>query len=599
MSRIALLVGIARTVPHLGLRNVLRVAAYRAKLAAGWRPRPIAGSCPAGPLFGGAAADCPTYGAADLLLFGWFSHRVEGVPDWHASPLDPCDRMDPALDWTEALRALNGRDAKQFWELSRFFWVPQLALAARDGNVAARARLNAWLIDWINQNPPHQGINWACGQEAAIRLMNLALAALILECWDTPSPALAWLVEAHARRIRPTLAYALGQDNNHGAAEACALFIAGSWGTRWSMTGASSIASLGHRWLQDRALRLVQADGSPCQYSTNYHRAVLETFCLAELWSRRTDAAALSAQCQQRIAEGARWLHRVTDLCTGDAPNLGANDGSHLFNVPPTAYRDFRPTIALTARLFDLAEAYPEPDARVTMLDLPAASRAWLAPTSATDDVGGYHTLRSGRAFALMRYPRFRFRPSQADALHLDLWVDGLNLLRDSGSYSYVAREGAVFDGTGAHNTVEFDGHDQMPRLSRFLYGEWLQARAVQPVKDSPDGCTAAAGYCDKQGAEHHRHIAMSARLLVCTDRLGGRFGTARLRWRLAPGDYMLEGTMLTGEGLSIVVRSDGPRLKARLIEGVESRLYLQKSSLPVLEIVIDGPGIIISDIRY
>ncbi len=52
MSRIALLVGIARTVPHLGLRNVLRVATYRARLASGWRPRPIAGSCPQGPLFG-------------------------------------------------------------------------------------------------------------------------------------------------------------------------------------------------------------------------------------------------------------------------------------------------------------------------------------------------------------------------------------------------------------------------------------------------------------------------------------------------------------------------------------------------------------------
>ncbi len=507
--------------------------------------------------------------------------------------------MDPALDWTEALHALNGRDAKQFWELSRFYWVPQFALAARDGNPAALAHLNAWLADWIHQNPPHQGINWACGQEAAIRLMNLALAALILECWNTSSPALAWLVEAHVRRIRPTLAYALGQDNNHGGAEAFALFIAGSWGARWSMTGADTIASLGHRWLQDRSLRLVQADGSPCQYSTTYHRANLETFCLAELWSRTTGAAALSAQCRERIADGARWLHRITDHFTGDAPNLGANDGSHLFNVPPAAYRDFRPTIALTARLFDLAEVYPEPDARATMLDLPAASRAWPAPSSATDDVGGYHTLRSGRAFALLRYPRFRFRPSQADALHLDLWVDGLNLLRDAGSYSYVTREGAAFDGTAAHNTVEFDRHDQMPRLSRFLYGAWLQARGVQHVKVSPDGCTAAAGYRGKQGAEHQRHIALSASRLVCTDRLGGRFGTARLRWRLAPGDYRLEGATLIGEGLSIVVRSDGPRLEVRLIEGVESRLYLQKNSLPVLEVVIDGPGTIISDIGY
>jgi hypothetical protein len=28
-------------------------------------------------------------------------------------------------------------------------------------------------------------------------------------------------------------------------------------------------------------------------------------------------------------------------------------------------------------------------------------------------------------AFTLLRYPRFRFRPSQADALHVDLWAGG------------------------------------------------------------------------------------------------------------------------------------------------------------------------------
>ena len=40
-------------------------------------------------------------------------------------------------------------------------------------------------------------------------------------------------------------------------------------------------------------------------------------------------------------------------------------------------------------------------------------------------------------AIAMLRYPRFKFRPSQADALHVDLWVDGENLLRDARAYSY------------------------------------------------------------------------------------------------------------------------------------------------------------------
>jgi len=38
---------------------------------------------------------------------------------------------------------------------------------------------------------------------------------------------------------------------------------------------------------------------------------------------------------------------------------------------------------------------------------------------------------------ALLRYPRFRFRPSHADVLHVDLWVDAVNVLRDGGTFSY------------------------------------------------------------------------------------------------------------------------------------------------------------------
>ena len=40
---------------------------------------------------------------------------------------------------------------------------------------------------------------------------------------------------------------------------------------------------------------------------------------------------------------------------------------------------------------------------------------------------------------AMLRYPRFRYRPGHADALHLDLWLGDRNILRDGGTYSYNA----------------------------------------------------------------------------------------------------------------------------------------------------------------
>ena len=91
--------------------------------------------------------------------------------------------------------------------------------------------------------------------------------------------------------------------------------------------------------------------------------------------------------------------------------------------MPETDYRDFRPTVALAAVLFGDGRPWPDyDDPRVSALGFTQGDHVWPSPTSRSFDVGGYHVLRAGQAVVVLRYPRFRYRPSQADALHLDLW---------------------------------------------------------------------------------------------------------------------------------------------------------------------------------
>lgn len=596
MSHYAL---IARTVLKLGWRNVGRVALHRLRLKAGWRPQATGTPCPAGPIFD-ISSQSVCGATPTIQLFGWLSMEVSSAPDWHADPFDPMGRQVLDSDWVAALQGLADRDAKLYWELSRFYWLPQFALAARHGDANAAQRTEFWLRDWIAANPPFSGINWACGQEASIRLMNLALAALILDTWRNPSPAMKWLIENHARRVYPTMSYALGQDNNHGTTEACGLFIAGSWGQLWSMPDAARIERTGRSWLNDRALRMIQSDGSPCQYSTTYHRANLEAFCMAGLWSARTGTPSLQEDAGNRVAEGARWLYAITDPVTGDAPNLGANDGSHLFSVPETDYRDFRPTVALAAALFADARPWPEyADARLAALEIPVGDRVWPTAGSRSSDVGGFHILRQGHALALMHYPRFRFRPCQSDLLHLDLWSGGQNLLRDAGTFSYNEQSAEWFAGTSAHNTISFDRRDQMPRLGRFLFGDWLSAEDVQTVKTDADGVSAAAAYTDRQGARHHRHIRLSPESLTCTDTISGRFNSACLRWRLAPCDWALERQQIRHGEVTLSVSSDFGPLDLTLTQAPESRYYQSQSNIPVLEITFDRPCKIVTKVKF
>ena len=97
---------------------------------------------------------------------------------------------------------------------------------------------------------------------------------------------------------------------------------------------------------------------------------------------------------------------------------------------------------------------------------------------------------------AVLNYPQFRFRPSQSDALHVDLWVNGKNLLKDGGTFSYNSTMTDWFMSTAAHNTIEFDKRNQMPHISRFLFGDWLKSSQIKSVKkDNNDYLSASASY--------------------------------------------------------------------------------------------------------
>jgi hypothetical protein len=163
----------------------------------------------------------------------------------------------------------------------------------------------------------------------------------------------------------------------------------------------------------------------------------------------------------------------------------------------------------------------------------------------------------------------------------LDLWVAGVNQLRDAGSYSYNAGEAVsrYFSGTAGHNTIQFDDRDQMPRLSRFLFGDWLRAPGVAPVTTTPAAVTAAAGYRDAQDASHQRQVRLTATSLRVEDQVAGFARRAVLRWRLAPGDWCLEGDTAhrRDTGTALRVTASVPLARLELTTGWESRYYLQR----------------------
>lgn len=593
-----------QTFVRLGLVNIARVALYRLGLRTGFHPAvrlraDITGSnFFAPPEQINTSLPGSTAWGHEVLYFGWYKAPLLGKPpEWHTNPFTGKTVDSSGLYWWQLPDfSLNVGDIKTVWEASRFAWVLSFAQRVRKGDKNALLRLNAWLADWCQKNTPYRGVNWKCGQEASIRVMHLAMAAAMLGQKDKPCIDLMRLVEVHLSRIYPTVSYAMAQDNNHGTSEAVALFIGGRWcealgigkGHRWARTG--------RRLLENRAKRLIEQDGSFSQYSLNYHRLMLDTLCMAELWRRWQHFEPFSKLFYDRAKAAAHWLRAMVNPENGDGPNLGANDGAHLFPLTDSDYRDFRPSVQLAVALFAGRRAYSGDGSHNLPLawlgvDLPDDHAA--TPGSEQFDDGGYALLRNERWMVLLRYPRYRFRPRHCDALHLDLWHGMENLLRDAGSYSYNTDEPweAYFTGTVGHNTVQFDDRDQMPLLSRFLRGAWLQTRDVEPMRQQGDLVTVGAGYCDWKGAYHHRRVRLQSDGIYVQDQVNGFSTRAVLRWRLRPGKWELAGREVRCGVYLLRCEADVPIVRYQLVEGWESRYYMKKSPLPVLEVEIGIPG--------
>jgi len=620
----------AATYARLGLRNVWRVARYRALVRSGHYKRLLpVGKPVAGPFFAwDAAARGAARGPDGIDAVAWqqdgervlrgelpvFSRQWANYgfpPAWRRSYLTGVELPAAQPHWSEIkFFSLPGGDIKGFWEPGRFDGLLVLALAwIVSRREEFREGLTRWLESWSAENPANQGVQWACGQEASLRMMQVLTVAALLRRWAdvAPTDALCELVAEHCARIAPTMQYAVGQDNNHGTSEGAAMFAGGAFLERHARPAhrehGRQWRTAGQYWLQERVARLFMADGSFAQHSTNYHRMVLDTCSMAEFFRREFSLPEFSAAFRERCIAGLQWLEALTEPATGDAPVLGPNDGARLFVLHRLPYPDHRPSVALAASLWEGRRPYADAAVSEPLRWLGVDTAAMAGTPRRPDRLwpqGGYARLQRADTWLLLRLPVYLFRPSQSDALHLDLWHAGANVLRDAGTYSYNTEQRWLdyFGGVASHNTVQFDDRDQMPRISRFLFGAWLS-----PVAQSFDAAagTVTSGYVDHRGARHVRSVALDARgQCTVTDAVSGFATRAVLRWRLPPAARgELSGDTWKGEGMQIRLRASKGFKRVALVEGWEAPYYGAMNPLPVLEAEVDADATITTEVIF
>lgn len=620
------------TYYKLGLGNVARVAFYTLSLKVGILRRKMPIQSPVkGPFLmaqnGPAGSDTSNLSQhlgifeGELkhtdLLFGSIDLPLNIPPDWHRSVLTGKSADNVKQHWSLLSDfGSNAGDIKGIWEPSRFSWlIPMVQnyLASDDKSYIDIA--NHWIENWSEHNPANMGPNWKCAQETAFRVIHLVTAAMMLDN-KKPNVSATRFIEEHLQRILPTLSYAKAQDNNHGTSEAVALYVGSSWLLQSSPNNQhwKKVLQKAQSYLEERIARLILPDGSFSQYSVTYHRLLLDTLNLAELWRRFLGLPALSSSYINRVSQAANWLFELTLGESGDAPNLGANDGAHILNYFYADYRDFRYTTELASLLFSeksawKGELYTTVSKRFNVLvkcyesdqcekhvseqenSCTAMDNA-QRPAVTLFEHGGYALLRSQKRksiSALLRLPTFLFRPSQADVLHVDVWMSGRNVLRDGGSYSYNTDERwlTYFSGSESHNVVEFDGLPQMPKISRFLFGDWPHFSHFKTAQPSSHESQIACGYRHFSGGFHMRTLTLRENTLQITDNIKNVNKQALLRWRLSPNEWRLNDHDATDGNVKISINVDHENHQIALAEGHESRYYGMKAQIPVLEVTV------------
>jgi hypothetical protein len=601
LSALSLLVKLPRILFKIGIKNIIFNLIYRAQKKFPYsRLRRLKGRFVFGNFFSDHLYNSVNSEESTIpYFFGWKPHEDTEPPRWNVSCLSG-EEYFPLIPWHKIPLYEKDKDIKGVWEASRMDWLVTFSTNTKNGKTQEINRINAWLNDWMQENPPYLGPNWTCAQEASIRIMNLATSALIIDQVISPNKPLIEFIKIHLKRISPAIYYSISQQNNHSTSEAAALFIGGSWLEMLGYDEGRGWSLLGRNMLEEQIEELVDEDGVFSQYSVNYQRLMLDTCSLVEVWRRTLKLEKFKDSHYKKMKSAQIWLEALVDPISGDAPNLGANDGARLFCIDKE-YRDFRSSVQLARALFSNEVVYTDEGANILLklfnLEIPKgisqSSKIKLCES------GGFFISKTQETLLVLRFPKFKFRPAQADFLHLDFWVRGKNILNDAGTYSYrIPHEREYFTGSTGHNVIEFDGRNQMKKVSRFLYSDWPDSDQIN-VSDEDGRTFCKSSYTNSRSCKHTRSAELKDNILKIEDQIEGFDNHAILRWRLYCDNWSLENNQITNGKELIEIQSKDESMKISIVEGHTSKLYLKKDPISIVEVIVNKPTIIYTTLTW
>jgi len=410
---------------------------------------------------------------------------------------------------------------------------------------------------WLDANPPFRGVQWACGQETAIRALAVLHAEDSLPALHGDEHAAALrifaLLASSGERIADAIGYGLSQRNNHGISEAAGLVHIGlRLGA--AHPEASRWVRIGIRLLDEQIGDQFGADGWYAQHSFTYMRVALEQALHAQR-TLEVHGLSLCAASLTAIDRAITLLLSIVNDDSGVAPNHGANDGGRAAPLSTAPYRDFRPLLTLAALV--RKRALPrslDPDAEVvTWLGVQPPPAGPARADGVESGSSGWAVARVAGNAVFVRAGRYTHRPSHLDQLHIDVRLNGHEVVTDPGTFAYNAsppwKNGLAT--ARVHNGPVLDGREPAERGPGFLWRSWPEARLL--------GCeykNGTARLVAEVPGRVRRQIDVSSSAVVIVDCvLDSSVQTMQVLWLLHPET---RGHVVHAFGAETVVAREG-----------------------------------------
>ncbi len=404
--------------------------------------------------------------------------------DWVTNPDNhfnyPLDHWTQIQDFSK----VSG-DIKYVWEKSRFSYLYTVIRYDYHFEEDHSEFVFSEIQSWIRANPVNQGPNWRCSQEISLRVLNWTYALFFYknsknlsdDLFNQIMNSIYWQMSHVYANINFSR---IAVRNNHAITETLALYLVGLLlphfpeSNTWKKNGKA--------WFEEEIAYQVYEDGTFLQFSMNYHRVVVQLLTWALVLSKK-NGEEFSDFVDSRAKKSLDFLMICQDDTSGQLPNYGANDGALFFPLNEADFRDYRPQLNALYFYFNeknYCEAFEDSFWYFCENTQKVESKIFRGKFSF--EIGGYYLFKEQEVLTFIRCGNHKDRPSQADNLHLDIWVKGENILRDGGSYKYNTDEETIryFIGTQSHNTVMLGNYDQMKKGPRFIWYDWSQTKSAQ-----------------------------------------------------------------------------------------------------------------------